>query len=231
MERIVFLHGLGGNKKLFNKYVEFFSLKYLVESYDLLGHGSAPPVAPNQFREENAKYLQALLSQNKDIETTIISHSISGEIAHLLSISPKFNLRKIIFLDSSCPTKTVVESWKSLARRIQLSKSPQSIIQETYISLLGNNISKENQDIVLSQLSTIDPIWVSDVLASTKILTEINSKIEKSIIEGYETFPNELDYSWKSLYPEATYKKVKLNGHYYFLENINETIKVIIDLL
>lgn len=117
MKRIVFLHGLCGVKSFFDEYSKVLSSQFTVESYDLLGYGNSQSCSPLNFRAENADRLNEILSKQPQLEITIIAHSISGEIANLISVSPLSNLQKVIFLDSCYPSETVVNSWKKEAQK------------------------------------------------------------------------------------------------------------------
>lgn len=227
MQRIVFLHGLCGCRTFFNKY--YYSLKddYLIETYDLPGHGNAPTCEPEYFREESVKYLNTQLKQS-DYKTTIVAHSISGEIAHLLSLEAQFNLKHIIFLDSCYPSQTVKKSWNETAIKAMSSNTPTDFYTNLFKGYLSNNCDPLIKQTVINTMLKIPTEWTSKVLKTTKVFDkEKKAKCHVSIIESYDSFSKDIDYSWAEVYPTAKLIKTKLPKHFYFLENFNETLNLL----
>ena len=78
MSPLVFLHGLGGGKAVWDAQVEYFStLGYRCTAWDQPGYGASPPVEPYDF-EQLAAALARLIGDEKAV---LIGHSMGGLVA------------------------------------------------------------------------------------------------------------------------------------------------------
>lgn len=228
MKRIVFFHGLCGVSSFFDEYLNVLSDQYIVDSYDLLGHGSAQSCSPRCFRTKNAVRLNKILSKQPQLETIIIAHSISGEIANLISISPQFNLQKIVFLDSCYPSDTVVNSWKNEAQKALSSNSPKQYYVEMFSKFISKNCDKEIKQMIFDPIKEMDPIWISKVLDSTQVLDpKQRGCCDVVIIESVDSFGDNADYSWSEVYPNGKKITVELPNHFFFLESFSKTLDIL----
>jgi 3-oxoadipate enol-lactonase len=80
---LVFLHGLGGAKAVWDGQVEHFSaLGYRCMAWDQPGYGASPPVEPYDF-EHLAAALASLVGEDKAV---VIGHSMGGLVAQELYV-------------------------------------------------------------------------------------------------------------------------------------------------
>ena len=97
---IVFVHGLGLNRKVWDKFVPRFAQRYRVLNYDLFGHGEtvAPPQKPNltTFSEQ----LLDLLDELEIQKCSIIGFSLGGMINRRFAIDHPERLQSMAILNS-----------------------------------------------------------------------------------------------------------------------------------
>ncbi|MEM7562562.1 MAG: alpha/beta fold hydrolase [Pseudomonadota bacterium] len=97
---IVFVHGLGLNRKVWDKFVPRFAQRYRVLNYDLFGHGEtvAPPEKPNltTFSEQ----LIDLLDELGIGKCSIIGFSLGGMINRRFAIDHPERLQSMAILNS-----------------------------------------------------------------------------------------------------------------------------------
>jgi pimeloyl-ACP methyl ester carboxylesterase len=75
---LVFLHGLGGGKAVWDRQIEHFSaLGYRCTAWDQPGYGDSPPVEPYDF-EHLAAALDRLIGDGKPV---LVGHSMGGLVA------------------------------------------------------------------------------------------------------------------------------------------------------
>ena len=97
---IVFVHGLGLNRKVWDQFVPRFAQRYRVLNYDLFGHGEtvAPPQKPNltTFSEQ----LLDLLDELEIQKCSIIGFSLGGMINRRFAIDHPERLQSMAILNS-----------------------------------------------------------------------------------------------------------------------------------
>lgn len=109
---LVFLHGFGLSKEIFNCQIEYFSKYYKVIAVDFPGAGKSSPLKSAYGVREYAEGIKLLLEGMGIAKATVLGHSFGGRIAVYLAgntqlvnaliltnaagIKPRFSLRKIL---------------------------------------------------------------------------------------------------------------------------------------
>ena len=112
---IVFVHGLGLNRHVWDQYAPQFSNRYRVLNYDLFGHGETapPPVTPSltMFAEQ----LLALLDELAIDRCSIIGFSLGGMINRRFAMDHPERLHAMAILNS--PHEREPEAQKLVEQR------------------------------------------------------------------------------------------------------------------
>ncbi|MFZ9037342.1 MAG: alpha/beta fold hydrolase [Gammaproteobacteria bacterium] len=97
---LVFVHGLGLNRQVWEGYISRFAQRYRVLNYDLFGHGEspAPPGMPSltMFSEQ----LLALLDELSIDRCSIIGFSLGGMINRRFAMDHGSRLQSLVILNS-----------------------------------------------------------------------------------------------------------------------------------
>ncbi len=99
-EAIVFIHGLGLNRHIWEGYIPEFSSQYRVLSYDLFGHGesAAPPRLPDL--SVYAKQLIELMDELGIKRVAIIGFSLGGMINRRVAMDYADRVSALVILNS-----------------------------------------------------------------------------------------------------------------------------------
>ncbi len=109
---LVFLHGFGLSKEIFQYQIEYFSKYYKVIAVDFPGAGKSSPLKSAYGVRDYAEGIQLLLGEMGVAKATVLGHYFGGRIAVCLAantdvvnaliltnaagIKPRFSLRKIL---------------------------------------------------------------------------------------------------------------------------------------
>lgn len=136
---IVFLHGFLENKKMWTKYVAFFSDKYRVITIDLLGHGDTACLGYVHEMEDNANVVNEVL-EHLQIEKAIIhGHSMGGYVGLAFAELYPEKIQKLVLQNS---TSKEDSAEKKLNRTRAIKAVKQNYI--SFVSLAIANLFSEN---------------------------------------------------------------------------------------
>ncbi|MDH5355161.1 MAG: alpha/beta hydrolase [Gammaproteobacteria bacterium] len=112
---IVFIHGLGLNRQIWEKYLPAFSRQYRVLSYDLYGHGESvsPPGKPDL--SVYAVQLRKLLDELEIDSSTLIGFSLGGMINRRFALDFGSRVSALVILNS--PHERTAEAQKRVEER------------------------------------------------------------------------------------------------------------------
>lgn len=216
--RLLFIHGLGGSNKIWHKQIEKFSAHYEVVAIDCLGHGKSPSVSAVDFYRSSYESVIQLIAQLPSKPTTVIGHSIAGELINrLIGKSPI--LDSFIFVDSPCllsPEKLF--TYRQWSEEIRKSPKPDERILNWFSSFLTEQGSAEDHALTLKELRKISAEWLCDFMEQVPKPVSAASDAVMLVIEGTQYFTDD-SLSWSRMYPRAQKRTILKPGHFYFLEN------------
>lgn len=144
-EAVVFLHGWGSNRKLFNGLINAVSSKYRAIAPDLPGFGDTPEPKEAWDVGGYADCVIAFLKQLNITKAVFVGHSFGGRIIFKLFEKGNlpFEIEKIILIDSAGvkPKKTIKQKIKQ--RIYKISKNILKPIALFYPDVL-ENLRKKN---------------------------------------------------------------------------------------
>ena len=121
-EMIVFLHGIGGNKKNWEENVEFFSSKYLSVAWDTRGYGESDDYLGSLNFQDVLDDLKKVLKYfNKD-KAHIVGLSMGGQIATLFYEKFPESVKSLILCDTHFGLSNL--SSQEIEKFINLRKEP-----------------------------------------------------------------------------------------------------------
>ena len=97
---IVFIHGLGLNRHVWDKYVPRFSQRFRVLNYDLYGHGESAPPPDRPSLKRFSGQLLGLLDELEIDRCSIIGFSLGGMINRRFAMDHPDRLRALAILNS-----------------------------------------------------------------------------------------------------------------------------------
>lgn len=98
---LIFLHGFLENAKMWTDYMDHFSSKYRVISFDLLGHGETGCLGYIHSMEDMADAIFAVITQLKLKKVTLIGHSMGGYVSLAFAELYPDLVKKIILINST----------------------------------------------------------------------------------------------------------------------------------
>ena len=97
---VVFVHGLGLNRRVWDKYLPRFTGRYRVLNYDLFGHGESAPPPGKPSLTMFSEQLLALLNENGIDQCSIIGFSLGGMINRRFAMDHPDRLAAMAILNS-----------------------------------------------------------------------------------------------------------------------------------
>ncbi len=98
---VVFLHGFLENKSMWDHFIAEYEKKYRVIAIDLLGHGESENLGYVHSMEENAKAVQAVLTNLRIRKSILVGHSMGGYVSLAFAELFPDNVRSLILINSS----------------------------------------------------------------------------------------------------------------------------------
>ncbi len=194
-EKIIFLHGLGANTKVWSKLMQFLPDELDIFLIDLLGHGKSD--APQIEYSISAQFqaLREFIAMQNNGDSYIFGHSYGGWIAAYYASQPCTS--KGIILEDAAGLKesfdSIIKSGKEKEYKEKMLKSVlglNSNKEYVFKSILDSDFGEDQlTDQVLSNITTKTKIiWGSDDRVLDKSIAQIfQKKIEGSsvsIVDG-----------------------------------------------
>lgn len=222
-ETVVFLHGWGSNRKLFNGLINSISEKYNAIAPDLPGFGDSPEPKEAWDVGKYADYVIKFLKQLNIHKVILIGHSFGGRIIFKLFEKENlpFEIKKIVLIDSAGvkPKKTTVQKIKQriykISRGILSSKPFTALFPDALENLRRKNGSAD--------YNAASPIMRRClVLAVNEDLTHIFSSVNVPTLliwgECDDATPISDAKLMEKLIPDSGLVTLEGAGHYSFLE-------------
>lgn len=221
---LVFLHGWGSNKNVWDRVIENFSQDFRCLAIDLPGFGKSQMPSKTLSVHDYSRIINKLLDKLDLGELVLIGHSFGGAISIVLSSINEVRIRKLILVDSS-GIRLKREKFALLALGAKLlspifrPKFMQGLrrkiykmignedyldsggLRQTYLNVIENDLSNElcRIDIptllVWGEKDRDTPLWMAE-------------KMDKDI-------------------RESRLHIFKDSGHFSFLENLDEFVNIL----
>jgi pimeloyl-ACP methyl ester carboxylesterase len=108
-QRVLLLHGLGADRRAFQRFARLLPSEWDVHAVDLLGHGDAPKPDHGYSLENHAKYVASVIVDTfgSDAETnppSLVGHSYGAATSvATAALFPRL-VRDVVLLDAIAPT-------------------------------------------------------------------------------------------------------------------------------
>lgn len=221
--RILFIHGLCGNRTIFEPQMERFQSEFEVVGVDCLGHGGSAPVAPDRLISDSSLALQELARSFEPKSTIFVGHSFGGMIVNDL-IRAFGTDADYAFVDSPClydPAQ--LEGYRAFRGRILSAPDPARFVRDWFSEFVSLDCAPDVRGKVVDAVNRFHPAWLAEVMAATPapLRAPIDESAAPSVLvaEGAQCFPEGNDFSWLRFYPRAARWKYGGAGHFFFLED------------
>ena len=218
-QTLVFLHGWGQNIEMMTPVANSFQEEYDVIVVDLPGHGRSEEPTNVLLLDDFVKYIKSLLDTLKVTKPILIGHSFGGKIS--LLYASKYEVEKLILFGS--PFKKEIEklSFKTKILK-ELKKVPGLNKLENFAKKHIGSTDYRNASPIMRE------ILVQHV--NYDITTEVQ-KISCPTLLVWGTNDEAVDisraYELEKLINNAGLVVYEGCTHYAYLENLNQTIRVV----
>lgn len=215
---LIFLHGWGQNIAMMEPVAKLFATDFDIVIVDLPGHGESDE--PNKILEipDFVTCIRSLVESLKIKNPILIGHSFGGKIA--LLYASKYEVDKLILFGSPFKQEIKKLSLKTKALK-QIKKLPGMKVFEEFAKRHIGSTDYKNASPIMRQ------ILVSHVNFD---ITEEVKKITCPALIVWGTNDTEVDisraYELESLMKDAGLVVYDGCTHYAYLENLNQTIRV-----
>jgi len=181
---IVFIHGVGLTKEIWEPQINFFK-DYNILTYDLLGHGKTPLKKSKVDFEDLSKQLAKLINELNFNKIHLVGFSLGALIARHFASKHSDRLSSLIIHGSIY--KRTEEQKRVVRNRFEVAKLKRPASKQTAIRRwLSENFIKKNPDIY------------------KKIYSILEQNNHEDFLKCYEIFVNYID-------DESIFKKIKVN--------------------
>ena len=181
---IVFLHGVGLTKEIWEPQINFFK-GYNTLTYDLLGHGKTPLNKSRLSFDDFSSQLFNLINELNFNKIHLVGFSLGALIAR--HFSAKYNDRLSSLIIHGSIYKRTEEQKRVVRNRFEIAKTNKPASKQTALRRwLSENFIKKNPD------------------AYKKIYSILEKNNHKDFLKCYEIFVNYIDV-------DSVLKKIKVN--------------------
>lgn len=235
---IILLHGYLETMEIWENTITELSKKFRIIAVDLPGHGLSSFCKNTATMEFMADCIKSLLDKLNISECFVVGHSMGGYVA--LAFAKKYHvIAKALCLFSSTPNADTEQKKKDRDREIELIKAGKlELILKNNISrcFADINLSKFDEEIfAISETATIsDTDGIISCLQAMKMREDMNDFMktvqQKTLfIFGKHDKYITLDAAENIIqkYPEAEAVILENSGHNGFIEEPEESIKIL----
>ena len=237
---IVFIHGVGLNKEIWEPQVNFFK-NYNTLTYDLLGHGKTPLKKSKVSIKDFSKQLFNLIKELNFNKIHLVGFSLGALIAQHFASEYSDKLSSLIIHGSIY--KRTEDQKRVLRNRFETAKINKSASKETALKRwLSDNFSKENPNIYKKIYSILERNDRLDFLKCYEIFvnyTDDDSMLKKINVNTLITTGEndvgstpEMSNNLSKIIPRSKFIKIKKGKHLCSIEcadDVNITFKKFID--
>lgn len=214
---LVFIHGLGGDSRLFSNQLRYFGEKFKCIAIDLPGHGRSDiDVLPdeNDFLESIN-----LIFQEENINTFIIfGHSMGGCICLNMFKKRKYNIKGMVLISTGAVLPVTDELYRMINGDLEnfidflvgaTFSQNAALLSEFAKSRMSNKVIK----ILRNDLEICNRMNYSDILETIDIPVLIIANERDKIVKAHITA------SLKEKIANSKYIEYDFDGHVPFFEN------------
>tara|TARA_Y100000590_G_scaffold466322_1_gene641293 strand:+ start:3344 stop:4111 length:768 start_codon:yes stop_codon:yes gene_type:complete len=152
---IIFIHGIGSNKKVWKNVIEILKEKYQCITYDLRGHGESKTKNANFSLEDLVEDLEKLRKKLKLEKIHLVGHSLGGMIGPLYSKKYKDKVLTLTIL-STAAFRTLKQEKKILdiINKIR-KKGLDSVLHDLIKRWFTDNFKNENNKIIQQRIKQL----------------------------------------------------------------------------
>ncbi|MCB0326523.1 MAG: alpha/beta hydrolase [Bdellovibrionales bacterium] len=221
---LIFLHGLCGDHRVWQKNIPYFSSDFKVVALDLWGHGNSSKIIdPKEAFETLPIVLDQLIEEESLEQVVLIGHSISGNVlyAHMQRNNPK--MKAYVFVDCTCnASERIVDSRNQFAQKfLTYSESELSgHVQRWYQTMMDEEVSLQDQNLILSALEKLEGNWVFEFLQVTNTLRPvIASRVPILLFESQWLTKDQPERSFVTIFPDAILERWPIAHHFFFVSH------------
>lgn len=228
-KNLIFIHGLGFNKKIW-----FFLKEKLKSNFKIYTINLPIPIKKNNFYIELNNFINIKISQIP-YNSILIGWSIGGILATLLAIRNQKKILSLITIASS-PCFMKKNSWPGM-NNAQIKKLKKELIYnyknsiKNFINLQKNEQNKKYIKILKKKITSIAQPKIISIKFNIKILKKIDlrnliTKINIPMLRIYGEFdvivPKKISYILNNLLHDNNSYIIKKSNHAPFISHFNE---------
>lgn len=233
---IVLLHGFLENQKMWDNYIDVFSVKNRVIAIDLLGHGETECLGYVHSMEDNADAVHAVLAELRIRKAILVGHSMGGYVALAFAELYPENVKGLVLLNSSARAD-------SDERKINRDRAIKAVKQSYlgFVSLaIANLFSENNRERLVEEIkNTKKEALKTPLQAIVASLEGMKIRADREVLLHRSPYPKMLILGEKD--PVLGYEETKEqientevelvtfpDGHMSHIENQVELTKVLL---
>jgi len=237
---IVFIHGVGLTKEIWDPQINFFK-DYNTLTYDLLGHGKTPLKKSKISFEDFSKQLNRLIKELSFDKIHLIGFSLGALVARHFASENNDKLSSLILHGSIY--KRTENQIRVVKNRFELAKMNKPASKHTALRRwLSEDFSKKNPSIykkiysILDKNKRLDFLKCYDVFVNyvddDNMLKKINTNTLVTTGENDEGSTPEMSRNLSKIIQRGTFVEIKKGKHLCSIEcadDVNITFKKFID--
>ena len=237
---IVFIHGVGLTKEIWEPQINFFK-DYNILTYDLLGHGNTPLKKSKVGFEDFSKQLIKLINELNFNKIHLIGFSLGALIARHFASEHNDKLSSLIILGSIY--KRTEEQKRVVRNRLELAKMDRPASKHAALRRwLSEDFSKKNPDIykkiysILEKNKRVDFLKCYEIFANyvddDNMLKKINANTLIATGENDVGSTPEMSRNLSKIIQGSKFIEIKKGKHLCSIEcadDVNITFKEFID--
>ena len=186
-EMIVFLHGIGGNKKNWDENIKFFSKKFFLSvAWDTRGYGESDDYIGNLNFQDVLDDLKKVLKYfNKD-KAHIVGLSMGGQIATLFYEKFPELVKSLILCDThfGLSNLSLIGDMNNKTAYGKLVKSMSILHKNSYLKTIEASMRTEHRHVFETiNIPTLIMVGELDTLTPPSMAKDIKEKIPNSLIK------------------------------------------------
>ena len=237
---IVFVHGVGLTKEIWEPQINFFK-DYNTLTYDLLGHGKTPLKKSKVSLDDFCKQLARLIKELNINKIHLVGFSLGALIAKHFACEHRESLKSLIL--HGCIYKRTEEQKKIVKNRFEVAKLNKTVSKKAALRRwLSHDFTKKNPEIykkiysILNKNNRLDflkcyKIFV-DYVDSDNMLKKINVNTLITTGENDVGSTPEMSRNLSKMIQESKFIEIKKGKHLCSIEcanDVNITFKKFID--
>ena len=229
---IVFVHGIGGSTKTWNKQISDFSKEYNLLLLDLPGHGESQDEQPKKIKIRKInKEIEEILSENKIEKADFVGMSMGAlVVANFAVCKPKY-VKSIVFGGAAIKVSGFYKALMSLTQKIKNIVPYKMFYKTLSFVMMPKKNHQKSRNIFIRELlkmqkstfmawvdflkNTINPEILLNKLSSLNIkILFVSGDEDKCFLKGAKTA--------KNLLKNAKFKLIRHCGHICTIEKYKD---------